>query len=106
MSHRRTLRASRRIATGDRATARVPLEIDGSRAALAWLRSHPWVEESTIVVMGHSFSGAFLLGTVALRFVPPAVLFFALEKEFISGLTSCDTDTCENPTRRASSPSW
>lgn len=35
-------------------------EIDGSRAALAWLRSHPWVDESTIVVMGHSFSGAFL----------------------------------------------
>jgi dienelactone hydrolase len=35
-------------------------EIDGSRAALAWLRAHPWVDASRIVVMGHSFSGAFL----------------------------------------------
>jgi alpha-beta hydrolase superfamily lysophospholipase len=35
-------------------------EIDGSRAALAWLRSHPWVDASRIVIMGHSFSGAFL----------------------------------------------
>jgi pimeloyl-ACP methyl ester carboxylesterase len=35
-------------------------EIDGSRAALAWLRAHPWVDPSRIVIMGHSFSGAFL----------------------------------------------
>jgi dienelactone hydrolase len=35
-------------------------EIDGSRAALAWLRQHPWVDSSTIVLVGHSFSGAFL----------------------------------------------
>ena len=31
--------------------------------------------------------GVFLAGT-ALAIVPPAVLFFALQKEFISGLTS------------------
>jgi len=31
--------------------------------------------------------GVFLAGT-ALSMVPPAVLFFALQKEFISGLTS------------------
>jgi pimeloyl-ACP methyl ester carboxylesterase len=35
-------------------------EIEGSRAALTWLRAHPWVDPSRIVVMGHSFSGAFL----------------------------------------------
>ncbi len=35
-------------------------EIDGSRAALTWLRAHPWVDPSRIVIMGHSFSGAFL----------------------------------------------
>jgi pimeloyl-ACP methyl ester carboxylesterase len=35
-------------------------EIDGSRAALAWLRAHPWVNASRIVIMGHSFSGSFL----------------------------------------------
>ena len=35
-------------------------EIDGSRAALRWLRGHPWVDASKTVVMGHSFSGAFL----------------------------------------------
>ena len=35
-------------------------EIDGSRAALAWLRAHPWVDPDRIVIMGHSFSGAFL----------------------------------------------
>lgn len=35
-------------------------EIDGSRAALAWLRAHPWVDPARIVIMGHSFSGAFL----------------------------------------------
>ena len=35
-------------------------EIDGSRAALAWLRTHPWIDPSRIVLMGHSFSGAFL----------------------------------------------
>jgi hypothetical protein len=35
-------------------------EIEGSRAALHWLRQHPWVDASRIVVMGHSFSGAFL----------------------------------------------
>jgi dienelactone hydrolase len=35
-------------------------EIAGSRAALAWLRAHPWVDASRIVLMGHSFSGAFL----------------------------------------------
>jgi alpha-beta hydrolase superfamily lysophospholipase len=35
-------------------------ELDGSRAALAWLRAHPWVDASKIVIMGHSFSGAFL----------------------------------------------
>jgi ABC-type glycerol-3-phosphate transport system permease component len=31
--------------------------------------------------------GIFLAGT-ALAMIPPAVLFFALQKEFISGLTS------------------
>jgi ABC-type glycerol-3-phosphate transport system permease component len=31
--------------------------------------------------------GVFLAGT-AVAIIPPAVLFFALEKEFISGLTS------------------
>ena len=35
-------------------------EIEGSRAALQWLRAHPWVDPSKLVVMGHSFSGAFL----------------------------------------------
>jgi dienelactone hydrolase len=35
-------------------------EIDGSRAALAWLRAHPWIDPARIVVMGQSFSGAFL----------------------------------------------
>ena len=35
-------------------------EIEGSRAALAWLRGHPWIDPARIVVMGHSFSGAFL----------------------------------------------
>ena len=35
-------------------------EIEGSRAALAWLTSHPWIDPARIVVMGHSFSGAFL----------------------------------------------
>lgn len=35
-------------------------EIDGSRAALAFLRAHPWVDSSRIVIMGQSFSGAFL----------------------------------------------
>lgn len=35
-------------------------EIEGSRAALAFLRAHPWVDTSRILIMGHSFSGAFL----------------------------------------------
>jgi pimeloyl-ACP methyl ester carboxylesterase len=35
-------------------------EIEGSRAALAFLRVHPWVDPSRILIMGHSFSGAFL----------------------------------------------
>jgi len=35
-------------------------EIAGSRAALQLLQSHPWVDPSRIVIMGHSFSGAFL----------------------------------------------
>ncbi len=35
-------------------------EMDGSRAALAWLREHAWVDPSRIILMGHSFSGAFL----------------------------------------------
>lgn len=35
-------------------------EIAGSRAALQWLRQHPWVDASRIVIMGQSFSGAFL----------------------------------------------
>ena len=35
-------------------------EIDGSRAALTWLRAHPWIDPTRIVVMGQSFSGAFL----------------------------------------------
>lgn len=35
-------------------------EIEGSRAALAWLRAHPWIDLARIVVMGQSFSGAFL----------------------------------------------
>jgi pimeloyl-ACP methyl ester carboxylesterase len=35
-------------------------EIDGSRAALKWLASHPWIDATRIVIMGQSFSGAFL----------------------------------------------
>lgn len=35
-------------------------EIDGSRAALKLLQTHPWVDASRIVIMGQSFSGAFL----------------------------------------------
>lgn len=35
-------------------------EINGSRAALAMLAAHPWVDASKIVLMGQSFSGAFL----------------------------------------------
>ena len=35
-------------------------EIDGSQAALAFLRAHPWVDPSRILIIGHSFSGAFL----------------------------------------------
>jgi len=35
-------------------------EIAGSRAGLAMLRTHPWVNAERIVLMGHSFSGAFL----------------------------------------------
>jgi pimeloyl-ACP methyl ester carboxylesterase len=35
-------------------------EIAGSQAALAFLRAHPWVDSRRIVIMGHSFSGAFL----------------------------------------------
>jgi pimeloyl-ACP methyl ester carboxylesterase len=35
-------------------------EIDGSHAALSWLRAHPWVDPAKVVIMGHSFSGAFL----------------------------------------------
>ena len=35
-------------------------EIAGSRAALAFLRAHPWVDPSRLLIMGHSFSGALL----------------------------------------------
>jgi dienelactone hydrolase len=35
-------------------------EIDGSRAALAWLRAQPGIDPARLVVMGQSFSGAFL----------------------------------------------
>jgi len=35
-------------------------EIAGSRAGLAFLREHPWVDPRRIVIMGQSFSGAFL----------------------------------------------
>jgi pimeloyl-ACP methyl ester carboxylesterase len=35
-------------------------EIAGSRAALAWLREQPGIDPGRIVVMGQSFSGAFL----------------------------------------------
>src|SRR5262245_21121293 len=35
-------------------------EMEGSRAALAFLKTHPWVDPSRILIMGHSFSGAFL----------------------------------------------
>jgi len=35
-------------------------EIAGSRAGLAMLRAHPWVDPQRIVIMGQSFSGAFL----------------------------------------------
>jgi pimeloyl-ACP methyl ester carboxylesterase len=35
-------------------------EIAGSRAALAWMHGHPWIDPRRIVVMGQSFSGAFL----------------------------------------------
>jgi dienelactone hydrolase len=35
-------------------------EIAGSQAALTWLRTHDWVDPTRIVIMGHSFSGAFL----------------------------------------------
>lgn len=45
---------------GNCAETDLETEIDGSRAALAFLRSHPWVDASRILVMGQSFSGAFL----------------------------------------------
>jgi pimeloyl-ACP methyl ester carboxylesterase len=35
-------------------------EMEGSRAALAFLRAHPWVDRSRILIIGHSFSGGFL----------------------------------------------
>lgn len=35
-------------------------EIAGSRAALLWMREHPWIDPARVVVMGQSFSGAFL----------------------------------------------
>lgn len=35
-------------------------EMAGSRAALAWMRTHPWIDPDRVVVMGQSFSGAFL----------------------------------------------
>jgi pimeloyl-ACP methyl ester carboxylesterase len=35
-------------------------EIDGSRTALTFLTTHPWVDASRIAIIGHSFSGAFL----------------------------------------------
>ena len=35
-------------------------EMAGSRAALTWLRMHPWIDGERVVVMGQSFSGAFL----------------------------------------------
>jgi pimeloyl-ACP methyl ester carboxylesterase len=45
---------------GDCSKTDLDTEIEGSRAALAFLRSHPWVDPTRILVMGHSFSGAFL----------------------------------------------
>ncbi|HEX2444298.1 MAG TPA: alpha/beta hydrolase [Vicinamibacterales bacterium] len=45
---------------GDCSKTDLDTEIEGSRAALAFLRTHPWVDPSRIVIMGHSFSGAFL----------------------------------------------
>jgi pimeloyl-ACP methyl ester carboxylesterase len=35
-------------------------EIEGSRAGLAFLRAHPWIDPNRIVIMGQSFSGSFL----------------------------------------------
>ena len=34
-------------------------EMAGSRAALDWMRVHPWIDPDRLVVMGQSFSGAF-----------------------------------------------
>jgi pimeloyl-ACP methyl ester carboxylesterase len=45
---------------GDCSKTDLDTEIEGSRAALAFLRGHPWVDPSRILLMGHSFSGAFL----------------------------------------------
>jgi pimeloyl-ACP methyl ester carboxylesterase len=35
-------------------------EIEGSRAGFAFLRAHQWIDPHRIVIMGQSFSGAFL----------------------------------------------
>jgi pimeloyl-ACP methyl ester carboxylesterase len=45
---------------GDCSKTDLDTEIEGSRAALAFLRGHSWVDPSRILIMGHSFSGAFL----------------------------------------------
>ncbi len=45
---------------GDCGETDLETEIEGSRAALAFLRAHPWVDPSRILIMGQSFSGAFL----------------------------------------------
>jgi pimeloyl-ACP methyl ester carboxylesterase len=35
-------------------------ELEGSRAALVFLRAHPWVDPARILILGQSFSGALL----------------------------------------------
>ena len=53
----------------------------------AWrLPSGPVVLNQYITLYSHEY-GVFLAGTL-LAILPPAVLFFALQREFISGLTS------------------
>jgi pimeloyl-ACP methyl ester carboxylesterase len=45
---------------GNCAETDLETEIEGSRAALAFLRAHAWVDPARILIMGQSFSGAFL----------------------------------------------
>jgi len=59
---------------GDCANSDLDTEIAGSRAGLELLRGHEWVDPSRIVLMGQSFSGAFL--PVIARDIPVAGYVF------------------------------